>query len=291
MQWEGKLPHDEEVWFRYDVCFGPVILENMKRMNQLAKILTSLWLSIQISLLWFCISMEGWRKWTGKEETATKELLERLSVRPPFWMLHLRKRSPATSPKEWPSDSHVISWWSQVRKHLFGHAPGQTPANQCIVCVAGVWMGREREFYAREKLNQCNEFRTYKCPILHLHIAQAICPPKFCITFVFHFSWVLLPWVPEVFLACGGNFRCWPKANTSSAKETGNRARKVSGTQGRVLQPSQEKLMGVNKKHFGRCASDETQAVARQTGDWLGLRGGGREGVWFSYHGAIPETF
>ena len=26
-----------------------------------------------------------------------------------------------------------------------------------------------------------------------------------------------LPWVPEVFLACGGNFRCWPKADTSSA--------------------------------------------------------------------------
>ena len=27
----------------------------------------------------------------------------------------------------------------------------------------------------------------------------------------------LLPWVPEVFLACGGNFRFWPKADTSSA--------------------------------------------------------------------------
>ena len=26
-----------------------------------------------------------------------------------------------------------------------------------------------------------------------------------------------LPWVPEVLLACGGNFRCWPKADTSSA--------------------------------------------------------------------------
>ena len=26
-----------------------------------------------------------------------------------------------------------------------------------------------------------------------------------------------LPWVPEVFLACGGNFRCCPKADTSSA--------------------------------------------------------------------------
>ena len=28
---------------------------------------------------------------------------------------------------------------------------------------------------------------------------------------------ISLPWVPEVFLACGGNFRCWPKADTSSA--------------------------------------------------------------------------
>ena len=26
-----------------------------------------------------------------------------------------------------------------------------------------------------------------------------------------------LPRVPEVLLACGGNFRCWPKADTSSA--------------------------------------------------------------------------
>ena len=55
-----------------------------------------------------------------------------------------------------------------------------------------------------------------------------------------------LPWVPEVFLACGGNFRCWPKADTSSAvgaghykylTETGNRARKISGTQGK-FEPS-----------------------------------------------------
>ena len=42
--------------------------------------------------------------------------------------------------------------------------------------------------------------------------------------------------------------------------------------------------MGVNKKHFGRCASDETQAVARQTGDWLGLRGGGWGGRGFDSH-------
>ena len=43
-----------------------------------------------------------------------------------------------------------------------------------------------------------------------------------------------LPWLPEVFLACGGNF---PKADTENSRykdltETGNRARKVSGTQG-----------------------------------------------------------
>ena len=68
-----------------------------------------------------------------------------------------------------------------------------------------------------------------------------------------HFPYCSLPWVPpgwvpEVFLACGGgNFRCWPKADTSSVlgrsherraghlkdlTETGKRARKVSGTQG-----------------------------------------------------------
>ena len=35
-------------------------------------------------------------------------------------------------------------------------------------------------------------------------------------------SWIHLgelctvPWVPEVFLACGRNFRCWPKADTTS---------------------------------------------------------------------------
>ena len=27
----------------------------------------------------------------------------------------------------------------------------------------------------------------------------------------------VLPWVPEVFLRCGGNFWCWPKADTSLA--------------------------------------------------------------------------
>lgn len=29
--------------------------------------------------------------------------------------------------------------------------------------------------------------------------------------------WWNVPWVPEVFLACGGNFRCRPKADTSSS--------------------------------------------------------------------------
>ena len=37
-----------------------------------------------------------------------------------------------------------------------------------------------------------------------------------------------MPWVREVFLACGRNFRCWPKTDTSSAIGRS----KVSGTQG-----------------------------------------------------------
>ena len=36
-----------------------------------------------------------------------------------------------------------------------------------------------------------------------------------------------IPWVPEVFLACGGNFRCWPKAEATS----GEAASKTSGTE------------------------------------------------------------
>ena len=27
-----------------------------------------------------------------------------------------------------------------------------------------------------------------------------------------------LPWLPEVFLACAGNFRCWPKAVATSGE-------------------------------------------------------------------------
>ena len=61
---------------------------------------------------------------------------------------------------------------------------------------------------------------------------------------------VMLPWVTEVFLACGGNFRCRPTAEATSGEagrktfrvghykdltETKNRARKVSGTKGNVM--------------------------------------------------------
>ena len=34
-----------------------------------------------------------------------------------------------------------------------------------------------------------------------------------------HYRAFALPWVPEVLLACGGNFRCWPKADTSSSSK------------------------------------------------------------------------
>ena len=43
---------------------------------------------------------------------------------------------------------------------------------------------------------------------------------------------IAVPWVPKVFLARGGNFRCWPKPDTSSAvarshEPDGNRAKKT----------------------------------------------------------------
>ena len=44
----------------------------------------------------------------------------------------------------------------------------------------------------------------------------------FLITDMFFFHGDI-PWVPEVFLACSGNFRCWPKAHTSSAVDTFSR--------------------------------------------------------------------
>ena len=81
-------------------------------------------------------------------------------------------------------------------------------------------------------------------PLCHSHSQRVACTPALLFS-------VFLPWVPEIFLACGGNFWCWPKADTSSAvgrsherrsaghykdlTETGNRARKVSGTQGTVF--------------------------------------------------------
>ena len=66
---------------------------------------------------------------------------------------------------------------------------------------------------------------------------------------------IVIPWAPEVFLVCGGNFRCWPKTDTSSAPssraghykdltETENRARKVSGTQGSWCPAAKRKRKG-----------------------------------------------
>ena len=37
---------------------------------------------------------------------------------------------------------------------------------------------------------------------------------------MFIFTKFMLPWVPEVFLACGGNFQCSLKSDTSIDQET-----------------------------------------------------------------------
>ena len=68
------------------------------------------------------------------------------------------------------------------------------------------------------------------------------------ISFVFKITFVdethlHLSWVPEAFVARGGNFRCWPKADTSPAvgrlaeTASGKAARKTSGAE-RCFSPS-----------------------------------------------------
>ena len=93
-----------------------------------------------------------------------------------------------------------IAWKPFSSSAILDVAPAH--AISCNVTDRPEWQSRHlvmitgskpRYLFGHTQANQCNEFRTYKCPIIHQHIAQAICPPKFCIIFVFHFSWVLQP--------------------------------------------------------------------------------------------------
>ena len=54
---------------------------------------------------------------------------------------------------------------------------------------------------------------------------SAISPTRNVVCIYAHMPMHTVPWVPEVFLACGGNFQCWPKADTFSAT-SGKEARK-----------------------------------------------------------------
>ena len=79
-----------------------------------------------------------------------------------------------------------------------------------------------------------------------------------------------LPWVPEVFLACGGNFRCWPKAGAKSGlTETGNRARKVSGTQGSYYSVKEHLFVCSSfSVSIIACVADGFLFVVRKVRDW-----------------------
>ena len=59
-------------------------------------------------------------------------------------------------------------------------------------------IGNEKQYTLSKFLDQFKILNTHifiKCFMSHLYISlmHLICPPKFCITFVFHFSWVLQP--------------------------------------------------------------------------------------------------
>ena len=77
---------------------------------------------------------------------------------------------------------------------------------------------------------------SHKSMRMHMDAADWVVSKNAITNYCFRTLFFILPWVPEVFLACSGNFRCWPKAEAAGhykdLTETGNRARKVSGTQG-----------------------------------------------------------
>ena len=68
---------------------------------------------------------------------------------------------------------------------------------------------------------------------LHGHVFEKYQPVGFLTVGFFFCVSDHIPWEPEVFLACGGNFRCWPKAEATSSEA----ARKTSGTE-RCFLPS-----------------------------------------------------
>ena len=68
------------------------------------------------------------------------------------------------------------------------------------------------------------DFNSLKSPFLGFLVIQTgYWPDPFSFGWSLAKRWVIiiipnareLPWVPEVFHVCGGNFQCWPNADTS----------------------------------------------------------------------------
>ena len=88
-----------------------------------------------------------------------------------------------------------------------------------VVLLAREWSERERK-KNKKKLVSVVSKDCYRPSILfYLHpypFALAVNKSPSVFTFITPVRRII-PWVPEVFLACGVNFRCLPKADTSSA--------------------------------------------------------------------------
>ena len=88
-----------------------------------------------------------------------------------------------------------------------------------VVSLARQWSERERKKNKKKTSFSCFQrcLQTFYFILpspLPLALAVNKSPPVF--TFITPVRRII-PWVPEVFLACGVNFRCLPKADTSSA--------------------------------------------------------------------------
>ena len=97
--------------------------------------------------------------------------------------------------------------------------------------------------------------------IRHFHISHnaPYLTPKFCIAFVFHFSWLLqssLPMVPEGFfpVVCGENLTARPRSWRGGPKSP--LALRASHPK-RDWKQCLSKILGANKVYYEKCGSGE----------------------------------
>ena len=98
----------------------------------------------------------------------------------------------------WPIGRRVFRWvsilWKNPRVSFLRYRKVKRELKKMLWKI----IGNEKQYILSKFLGQFKVLNTHifiKCCMRHLYISlmHLICPPKFSITFVFHFSWILHP--------------------------------------------------------------------------------------------------